>query len=180
MNDSAPPAVDMSPMRMRGSASRSAARTDSSIVSSRWRATWRGSASSMMWLPPARSRPRLTIGLGSARAGGRRRATSSEGTAASAKNSVTPTARALPEGKSSIGSVRARQSLAGVPPGGTMSPMVDLTALTRTPWAISISAYWSSTLIDLAEQPAGGDDLVALLDRGDLLAWPSAGASAGG
>ncbi len=47
MNESRPPEAEKSPMRMRGSASRSAARTDSSIVSSRWRATWRGSASSI-------------------------------------------------------------------------------------------------------------------------------------
>ncbi len=53
-----------------------------------------------------------------------------------------PEPYALPAGKIEHGclsSCRA-QSLAGVPPAGTMSPIVDLTTLTRTPCAISISA----------------------------------------
>src|SRR5690606_18106816 len=45
------------------------------------------------------------------------------------------------------------QSLAGLPPGGTMSPSVVLTARTLTPWAISMSAYWSSTLTTLPSRP---------------------------
>ena len=65
-NDRRLPAVEMSPIADAGSALRSAARTVSSIVSSAARRPVGGSASSRRWLPPARSSPRLTIGLGSA------------------------------------------------------------------------------------------------------------------
>ena len=76
-------------MRMRGSASRKRARTLSSMVSSRWRATCSDCASSSRRLPPARSRPRLTIGRGSALGHGTLASDSIEGSAAITQASVT-------------------------------------------------------------------------------------------
>ena len=92
----------------------------------------------MMWLPPARSSPRLTIGLGSTAGQLTPVSVTSDGTAASAKTSVSAQSQTrFQRGKSSIG--QADPALAGLPAGGTMSPSVDLTAFTRTPCAISSS-----------------------------------------
>ena len=104
----------------------------------RWRATCLVSASSRMRLPPARSRPRLTCGAGSAEGQAPPEWITSEGIARAAQMSVIAQSQTrFQRGKSSIG--QADQSLAGLPAGGTMSPSVDLTAFTRTPCAISSS-----------------------------------------
>ena len=59
--------------------------------------------------------------------------------------------------------------MAGVPPGGMISPMVVLTALTRT---FVPSSSFDKGIVDLdhlAHQTAGGNHLIALLHRGDFL-----------
>ena len=61
---SRPPAVEMSPMSMRGSR-RSSVATSSSIAWRRCFCASAASASSSRWLPPARSRPRLILYCGS-------------------------------------------------------------------------------------------------------------------
>ena len=124
---------------------RSAVRTLSSMLSSRCAATWRGSASSRMWLPPARSRPRLTIGLGQRRRASAAPASDEQrgqrGERADQRHAHSQTllpARKIEHRRSRR---RSAQSLAGGAGRAAMtSPMVDLTALTLTPWAISISA----------------------------------------
>ena len=52
--------------------------------------------------------------------------------------------------------------------GSTTWVSVDLTAWTRMPWAELHLDFGVADLGDLADQPAAGDDAVALLDRGDL------------
>ena len=71
MKDSRPPAVEISPMSIRGSR-RSSVETESSIAWRRCFCASRQSASSSKWLPPARSRPRLILYCGSQSASARR------------------------------------------------------------------------------------------------------------
>ncbi len=153
--------LEISPMRIAGSACFNFARTLSSIDSSRWRATCELSASSRMWLPPARSRPRLITGLGRNEGHGALASANSEGSAARAAARVTNQNHScFQRGKSSIrinparARIRRVQSLAGFEPVGVRtSEIVALTALTRVLGAISISAYCSSTLITLPTNP---------------------------
>ena len=56
-------------------------------------------------------------------------------------------------------------------PAALPAPMVDLTALTRTPWAISISAYWSSTLITLPSRPPAVTTWSPFLTAAILVWW---------
>ena len=149
MNESAPSLVDTSPWMIRGSAWRSRWRTLSSIVSSRCRPTCAGLASSRMWLPPARSSPRLTCG--SLNGAGRLSplTASNDGSAARQASTVSDHSHScFQRGKSSMsyrapnhGPVRPVQSFAGfAPTGGITSEIVDFSALTFSPAASSTSA----------------------------------------
>src|SRR5690606_10682320 len=170
-NDRRPREAETSPTRMRGSASRSAARTDSSIVSSRCCSTWRGLASSRMWLPPARSRPRLTIGRGSAAGHWAPASVTSQGTAASAKSSATPHSQIrFRRGKSSIQPSPVRSVVRRLAAGRNDVAERRLDGLDAHALGDLELDVLLVDLDDLADQPAGGDHLVVLLDRGDLLA----------
>ena len=149
MKDSLPSLLEMSPMRMRGSDWRKRARTVSSMFSSRWRRTCVGSASSRMWLPPARSRPRLIIGAGSASGQRTLASENSDGKAAAIAAMVRNQYQAcFQRGKSSMSASALRlpdrrpdQSFAGLPAVGEMtSAIVDFSALTFTLGPSSSSA----------------------------------------
>src|SRR5690606_25581731 len=166
--ESWPLLVETSPMSIRGEAVRIARRTLSSIISTRWRATSPVCASSSRWLPPARSRPRLTwflctqAGIRCAMSRGSRLGIDSMMPMAS-----TPQMLAIFQRGKSSSDISVVRRVRAVRHDIAQHRLQHLDAHALSDLQLHLLLVH---LGDLADQAAAGDGAIARLDRGDHLA----------